>query len=399
MAVEGTDQTEVEVEEKLTLDIDTIPDPVLIADYAQKQIVTANEAAGDLFECSPDTLTGMTLEDVHPIDTEVDAANYIEAFERGRNSKRVNRLQTGEPIYIETLDGALKPIEINAQRLSTADGEHILGIFRDVTEQHTREQELQSTTNRSDGIVTQWNQAAEELYGYSADDVVGEPYPLFPDEFERENLVERVTNGEMLDGYETLHRTKDGSHVHLELYLRPLYDDGRISGIIGAGVDITDRRRRVQQLDVLHRTLRHNIRNQLNVIQGHLEQLDDQLDTGNGSIETAASATEEMLARAEIAQQIGVGSQQNELTRHSLPELVAAAVEQYRDVKGMFLQTDVEDVSVRTVKGFKTAIEPEPDREGDKRREDPCEKPEIDADKNVSSLCRGHCALRVADGV
>src|SRR5205823_3729368 len=64
-----------------------------------------------------------------------------------------------------------------------------------------------------DGIITSWNPAAERMYGYSAQEIVGKPVTLlFPanrqDEFTQ--IMARILRGERIDHYETLRVRKDG---------------------------------------------------------------------------------------------------------------------------------------------------------------------------------------------
>ncbi len=86
-----------------------------------------------------------------------------------------------------------------------------------------------------DGIITDWNSGAEQLYGYTAREVMGKPINLLtppdrPDEVPR--LISRIRSGERIGRYETERVTKDRRHIQVSLSLSPIKKvDGSIIGI------------------------------------------------------------------------------------------------------------------------------------------------------------------------
>ena len=341
------------------IDIDCIPDPVLIADANSEQIIEANEAAGELFHCRSTDLIGRHQPRLHPSGH----GDYSEAFQRATEGERVNRLSNGQPLFIETLDGQHIPVEINVRRLETSTGVFVLGIFREVTEQLERERRLDATTTRlealldalpvpvavldSDGTVERWNQQAEATFGYTHESVVGEPYPLFIEDREFNELFEQILDGGMLDGYETQHRAQDGSRVPVEMYVRPLYEDGTFSGLIGAAVDLSERRQREQQLSILHRVLRHNLRNELGLIRGWAQTLEPEHAE---TVDTITAASERLLALSEEATRIRGGLKGNVQTPSStsITETVSNLSEQVdeRDTATLSVATEPEPAAI-----------------------------------------------------
>jgi PAS domain S-box-containing protein len=301
----------------LDFSVEALPDAVVVADADTGRIVDANAAAGTLFHCHPADLVGQHQSTLHPAGR---AADYAEAFQRGIDNERVNRLQNGDPVYIETADGQRKPVEINARR-HTIDGQTVvIGVFREISEQLERQHQLEATKTRLetlldalplpvavldlDGTVQRWNQAAEETFGYAAEAIVGEQRSLFLDDTELTGLLDRLRDETAVSGYETVLRGCDGRRIPVELYAHPLYDDGTVSGVIGVAIDISDRQRRVQQLQVLHRLLRHNIRNQLGVIRGWAEELTSSEPAETDAAARISSASQELLEMSEEAKQI-----------------------------------------------------------------------------------------------
>lgn len=262
----GREQSISESSASIDLTVEALPDAVVVADADTGRIVDANAAAGELFNCSPANLIGQHQSALHPSRR---AVEYVKAFQRGIDSERVNRLQNGNPVYIETTDGHRKPVEINAHR-HTVDGQAVvLGVFREISERLEREQQLKATTTRLetlldalplpvtvmslDGTIERWNQAAEETFGYAAAAIVGEQQSLFFDDAELKDLLGQLRDETEISGYETVLRGCDGRRIQVELSAHPIYEDGAVSGIIGVAIDVTEQQRRVQQLEVLHR--------------------------------------------------------------------------------------------------------------------------------------------------
>jgi PAS domain S-box-containing protein len=102
-----------------------------------------------------------------------------------------------------------------------------------------------------DGLVTFWNRAAERLYGWSTEEVIGQPISFVPEEKEDEvdELRERMLSGEALSGIETLRLRKDGSLIEVVLSAAPVYDrDGQIDRYMAVSADISKRKRAEEAL-------------------------------------------------------------------------------------------------------------------------------------------------------
>jgi two-component system CheB/CheR fusion protein len=98
-----------------------------------------------------------------------------------------------------------------------------------------------------DGIIISWNRAAERLFGYSAEEVIGKHIQiLLPPELAQEEYVilEKIRRGERLVHYESERVRKDGSRIHLSLTISPIRNEsGEIIGASKCARDITDRKR------------------------------------------------------------------------------------------------------------------------------------------------------------
>jgi PAS domain S-box-containing protein len=97
-----------------------------------------------------------------------------------------------------------------------------------------------------DGVITSWNRAAQQLFGYTAREAIGQPISiLIPAERhdEEPGILERIRRGERIDHYETVRQRKDGSLIDISLTVSPVRDaQGKITGASKIARDITDRR-------------------------------------------------------------------------------------------------------------------------------------------------------------
>jgi PAS domain S-box-containing protein len=98
-----------------------------------------------------------------------------------------------------------------------------------------------------DGTITTWNAGAARLFGYSAQEAVGQPITmLIPEErrHEEQQILDRIRRGEAVPAYETVRHRKDGSLFDISLSVSPIIDEGgRIVGASKIARDITARKR------------------------------------------------------------------------------------------------------------------------------------------------------------
>lgn len=124
-----------------------------------------------------------------------------------------------------------------------------------------------------DGIITSWNDAAEIILGYSANEVIGKPISiLIPPHLlnEEKLIINKVGNGETITIYETERIKKDGQIIHVSLIISPIKDS--LGNIVGASKilrDITEKKKAEEKLTASEELFRHVIDNMMEGVQIH----------------------------------------------------------------------------------------------------------------------------------
>jgi PAS domain S-box-containing protein len=234
--------------------------------------------------CVPED--GATVEEfmnwVHPDDVEKVWAAYYRALdpaqpERSQTQFRVRR-ENGEVRWVET------------QGLAHLEGEGrerqvvgFIGTVQDITARKSAE-EAQArlaaiVTSSADGIVgktlngivTNWNEAAERMFGYSADEMIGQSIRrIIPADRQAEEdmILARLAQDQSIVHFETKRVTKDGRTFDASVTISRVHDaEDRVIGAAKIVRDITGRRRVEEQVRLLMREVNHRAKNMLSLVQ------------------------------------------------------------------------------------------------------------------------------------
>jgi PAS domain S-box-containing protein len=110
-----------------------------------------------------------------------------------------------------------------------------------------------------DGIITSWNKSAERLFGYTDEEMIGQPVTVLipPDRLDEEPaILARLRRGDRIDHFETVRRRKDGTLIEISLTVSPIRDQsGTIVGASKIARDITEKKRAERALEAARQEL------------------------------------------------------------------------------------------------------------------------------------------------
>jgi PAS domain S-box-containing protein len=171
------------------------------------------------------------------------------------------------------------------------------------------------------GVIRSWNYGAEQIFGYSAKEAIGNPISLLvpPDRaHEESDILERILHAGRVKHFETVRRHKDGRQLQVSLTISPIHDPkGNVIGASHIARDISERKefeeqllqtQKLESLGVLAGGLAHDFNNLLTGIMGNASlargdlpkysPVHEQIDAIVSASERAAVLVGQMLAYA-----------------------------------------------------------------------------------------------------
>ena len=211
-------------------------------------------------------------------------------------------------LVLQTRAGEPRPCEAELAPISFGDSDSgSVGVLRDVSQRKRIESELVETSERletlveasplaivavdRDGVVEVWNPAAEALFGWRAEEVLGERIPIIPED-QADHLAaqhDRVLAGDRLTNLENGLQRRDDTQVEVSVSIAPIHDaDGAVTGSVSIIADISERKarerklqRQNERLDEFADIVSHDLRNPIQVASGHLDLLADSVPPEN----------------------------------------------------------------------------------------------------------------------
>ena len=360
---------------KLAAIVESSDDAIVSKDL--NGIVTSwNAAAERIFGYSSDEMVGRSITLLIPPGLQDDEVMILSRIKAGQ---RVEHFQT---VRLHK-DGTRLDVSLTISPIKNEHGE-VIGaakIARDITREKKSEEaalQLAAIVESSDdaivskdlnGIIRSWNKGAERIFGYRAEEIIGQPITrIIPEELQAEEvqIIGKIKAGERIDHFQTQRLTKNGDRVEISLTISPVKDPaGRIIGAAKIARDITQQKKlesalhtseKLASVGRLAATVAHEINNPLEAITNYIYLARQHPDLSEKLKRYLDSADRELARVSHIAQQtLGFyrdNSKPVPLVISEVIEDVLAIYERKFAYKGLFVERDVApDLVANTLQG------------------------------------------------
>lgn len=234
----------------------------IISKNLEGTITSWNAGAQALFGYSAEEMLGQSMMRLFPEDRkneEIYILNRILAGEKIQHFETVRVHKDNRPLHVSV---SISPIRDREGRIIGASN-----IARDISEHIDNEnkaryhQAIVSSSDDAivsknlDGIVTSWNASAEAIFGYSAEEMIGQPLmKIIPSYLvhEEDMILAKIRRGEKIDHFETKRQHKNGKILDISVTISPIIDKtGRIVGASKIARDFTAQRQMEKRLRLI----------------------------------------------------------------------------------------------------------------------------------------------------
>jgi len=240
----------------------------------------------------------------------MDATKLVSPEYHNMIAPNVASVRAGEYLLVEIeevhKDGSRLPVELSAAKSAYKGADVVLIISRDISDRKAAERELRRTVKLTQTVtdaitsvdmerkIVSWNPGAEKMFGYTADELIGQSiFVLFrPEDREkvREETPRRITErGTVQDEWVMV--KKNGETMNVLRSISPLVDDkGNLEGFVGFLKDITELKQtqeqlfqaqKIESIGTLAGGIAHDFNNILSGILGRASFLKDAVPPGS----------------------------------------------------------------------------------------------------------------------
>src|SRR5512146_2476939 len=231
-------------------------DDAIVSQSLDGKILSWNDAATRMYGYTAEEAIGqpidiVILDDPARQQEEQDIRARIARGERIQHYETIRRRKDGTPLEISL---SISPVrDITGMVVAAA------GFARDISERkvfQTAQYQAAIVENSDDAIVSEdldgtilsWNDAATRMYGYTAEEAIGQPIDIVilddpARQQEEQDIRARIARGERIQHYETIRRRKDGTRFEVSLSISPVRDaTGQVVAAAGFARDISERK-------------------------------------------------------------------------------------------------------------------------------------------------------------
>jgi PAS domain S-box-containing protein len=349
-------------------------DDAIITQSLDGTIETWNLAAERTFGYTAAEAVGRPISMLVPPERIDEEESAVERIRRGDTVRHFETERIGK-------SGRRVPVSVTMSPVLSPTGETygISRIARDLTERQALERnafhlaalvdsaEDAIASKDINGIVQTWNKAAERMFGYTAEEMVGHSIrTIIPRDrwHEEDDVLARIRSGRSIDHFETIRQRKDGSLIEISLSVSPIKTTtGAIIGASKIARDITMQRRLAREAEEANRVkdeflamLSHELRTPLNAVLGYTRMLrdghlgPDRRERAIETIERNANLLGQLVADVLDVSSIVTGKVRLNMTSCDLNSIVQAATDVVRpsaDAKGIELRIEAPKTPVR----------------------------------------------------
>jgi PAS domain S-box-containing protein len=304
---------------------DSIRDVFFLGEADSNRMLYVNPAYEEIWGRSREGLYANPeswADSIHPDDRASTGEKYTEGMSTGKFEYEYRIVRPDGSIRWIQLRGF--PVRDDAGRIA-----RIAGVAEDITERKqidiTRARMAAIVDSSEDaiigkdinGIVTDWNAGATKVFGFSAEEMVGNSIvALLPADrlHEEDQILERIGRGETVEHLETVRKRKDGQLIDVSITVSPIKDAaGKVTGASKIARDITERNNLEQQLRQSQKMeavgqltggIAHDFNNLLGVVLGNLDLLERLVVGNEPAIQRVKNAQKAAMRGADLSRRM-----------------------------------------------------------------------------------------------
>ncbi|MDE1154398.1 MAG: PAS domain S-box protein [Acidobacteriaceae bacterium] len=302
--------------------VNSSPDPIISKDLSGK-IISWNRAATRVFGYRAEEILGQSILCLIPPHDHQEERTRLQKL---RDDQTIDPYET---TWMKKNGGSI-PVSVTIYPVRNEAG-NVIGASKTACDLSERRQADESrfrlaaivesaddaiASKDLNGIVQSWNEGANRMFGYTAEEMIGQPMlKIIPEDlhYEEEEILRKLRLGERIDHYETTRQKKNGERIDVSVTISPIRDGrGRVIAVSMIARDISDRKRiermliQSEKLAATGRmaaTIAHEINNPLESVM-NLIYLSRQHSTADAKVQEYLVTAEEELERvSHIARQ------------------------------------------------------------------------------------------------